>query len=100
MDREKVIKELEERIKVAEECVGNPMFTPDAIRTIVDLLKEKETANVYKCPNCGTWVSAENVVRCKDCKNLGYTNSHWFCKWLNRCVDDDWFCADGERKER
>ena len=39
------------------------------------------------------------VVRCKDCKNLGYTNSHWFCKWLNRCVDEDWFCADGERKE-
>lgn len=41
MDREKVIKELEERIKVAEECMGNPMFTPDAIRTIVALLKEQ-----------------------------------------------------------
>lgn len=36
------------------------------------------------------------IVRCKDCKHLGYTNSHWFCKWLNRCVDEDWFCADGE----
>ena len=21
------------------------------------LLKEQETANLYKCPNCGTWVS-------------------------------------------
>lgn len=42
IDREKVIKELEERIKVAEECMENPMFTPDAIRTIVDLLKEQE----------------------------------------------------------
>ena len=39
------------------------------------------------------------LIRCKDCKNLGYTNSHWFCKWLNRCVDDDWFCADGARKK-
>jgi len=42
IDREKVVKELEERIKVAEECMGNPMFTPDAIRTIVALLKEQE----------------------------------------------------------
>lgn len=41
----------------------------------------------------------KKLVRCKDCKKLGYTNSHWFCKWLNRCVDEDWFCADGERKE-
>lgn len=41
----------------------------------------------------------KELVRCKDCKHLGYTNSHWFCKWLNRCVDDDWFCADGEAKE-
>ena len=37
------------------------------------------------------------IVRCKDCKNFGYTNRHWFCKWLNRCVDEDWFCADGKR---
>ena len=40
----------------------------------------------------------KELVRCKDCKHLGYTNSHWFCKWLNRCVDEYWFCADGERR--
>lgn len=39
------------------------------------------------------------IVRCKDCKNLGYTNSHWFCKWLNRCVDEDWFCGDGVARD-
>lgn len=39
------------------------------------------------------------LIRCKDCKRLGYTNSHWFCKWLNRCVDEDWFCADGVKRE-
>ena len=43
--------------------------------------------------------NAPELIRCMDCKNLGYTNSHWFCKWLNRCVDEDWFCADGKRKE-
>ena len=41
-DIEKVIKELEERIKAAEECKGNLLFTPDAIRTIVTLLKEQQ----------------------------------------------------------
>ena len=41
-DSEKVIKELEERIKAAEECKGNLLFTPDAIRTIVALLKEQQ----------------------------------------------------------
>lgn len=67
MDREKVIKELEERIKVAEECMGNPMFTPDAIRTIVALLKEQEPVkpvnvrlemgiNGGNCPKCMNWV--------------------------------------------
>lgn len=82
------------------------------LRTIddaIDLLKEQETvehacdilrANGWKeteplCSEC----DAVHVVRCKDCKHLGYTNSHWFCKWQNRCVDEDWFCADGERKE-
>ena len=40
------------------------------------------------------------IVRCKDCKNIGYTNSHWFCRFLNRCVDEDWFCADGERRKK
>lgn len=39
------------------------------------------------------------VVRCKDCQNLGYTNSHWFCKWLNRCVDEDFFCGDGVKRK-
>ena len=44
--------------------------------------------------------SQPQIVRCKECKHLGYTSSHWFCKLLNRCVDEDWFCADGDRKEQ
>lgn len=54
----------------------------------------KEQAEQFR----DTFKNLTVVVRCEDCKNLGYTNSHWFCKWLNRCVDEDWFCADGERK--
>ena len=36
-------------------------------RDALALLKEQGTANVYKCPNCGTWVSAENVVNRSSC---------------------------------
>ena len=61
------------------------------------MLKEQETANLYKCPNCGTWVSAENVVRCKDCKN--YKDGKCFYTMRRHGLEDDWFCADGERKE-
>ena len=65
---------------------------------IEKLLKEQETSNLYKCPNCGTWVSAENVVRCKDCKHLSSpANGVPFCKHIKKFVDADWFCADGER---
>ena len=53
---------------------------------------EPETIDSFDANN------APELIRCNDCKNLGYTNSHWFCKWLNRCVDEDWFCADAERK--
>jgi len=78
-DREKVIKELEERIKVAEECMGNPMFTPDAIRTIVALLKEQEAvkpkskvrhgANAqiqHFCGNCNSMLHGKPKY-CSEC---------------------------------
>ena len=75
MDREKVIKELEERIKVAEECMGNPMFTPDALRTIIALLKEQEVKTgkwieqtdymgdtYYDCSVCNeSWITIEGT---------------------------------------
>lgn len=112
IDREKVIKELEERIKVAEECMGNPMFTPDAIRTIVALLKEQDTvehacdilrANGWKeteplCSEC----DAVHVVRCMDCIwwHQSETNeAYGDCGQANGIAlkPFDWFCADGER---
>ena len=75
-DIEKVIKELEERIKVAEECMGNPMFTPDAIRTIVAMLKEQKAVEPiristnyeqhWKCGNCNAVISLQDKY-CSAC---------------------------------
>ena len=38
-------------------------------------------------------VDAVEVVRCKDCKYF----KTWLCQ--NEDSYDDWFCADGERKD-
>ncbi len=100
MDREKVIKGLEERIKVAEECMGNPMFTPDAIRTIIAMLKEQETQKFF-VDESGKITPLPVVVRCKDCKHKEESVSPSWEAWCNRLhcgCDFDWFCADGERR--
>ena len=46
----------------------------------------------------------QTIVRCKDCKHgeksptfRYYPNLTW-CNKYERSHDDDWFCADGERK--
>ena len=49
------------------------------------------------------------IIRCKDCIHLEQHHKFqipactpdYFDNWcvrMNRVVDDDWFCADGERK--
>lgn len=40
-------------------------------------------------------VDAVPVVRCKDCKYF-YSEC---CLKTDFCIDDDWFCADGERND-
>ena len=36
-----------------------------------------------------------DIVRCKDCKH--YMTIHCTCDGC--CISDDWFCADGERRD-
>ena len=40
-------------------------------------------------------VDVVEVVRCKDCKY--YMTIHCTCDGC--CISDDWYCADGERKD-
>ena len=48
-------------------------------------------------------VDAVPVVRCIECKyrggNCGDIDSDRWCYQIQRYVDLDWFCADGERKD-
>lgn len=84
-----IAKSALELLKAQRETIDELISADKALK----LLKEQETANVYKCPNCGTCVSAENVVWCKDCK---FAED---CEIAYRFGEqDDWFCADGERR--
>lgn len=46
-------------------------------------------------------VDAVPVVRCKDCKHAEFSEPGMtYCPGIvGSWVDDDWFCADGERRE-
>ena len=79
-DREKVIKEWEAVLS------RDPLDAPwDLIDDTLALLKEQE------------------LVRCKDCKNQYYDlqDGRIVCGRVDNgeIHTDDWFCADGERKE-
>lgn len=79
----------------------------------------KTNVDIFEnCRNCSTlmdWqvkelidnaptIDAVEVVRCKDCKHCyaeGFVNVRNVCEkhYDFGNVDDDWFCADGERRE-
>lgn len=50
------------------------------------------------CQRC----NMKELVRCKDCKSKekdGISEGFHYCNINGLQVTDDWFCADGERKE-
>lgn len=63
-------------------------FRPSQIDAVFDCLCNSEI------------LDAVEVVRCKDCKNLGENDGYYFCNAIGIAFGDkpDWFCADGERK--
>lgn len=48
-------------------------------------------------------IDAVPVVRCRECKyrggNCGDIDNDRWCYQIQRYVDWDWFCADGERND-
>ena len=84
--------------------VFQPKYAPAINRTFAAMIDSVPAADVIE------------VIRCKDCKHRrvnehyeekGYLRSKAMCELdtgdpfeLSRCAEnDDWFCADGERKD-
>ena len=81
------------------------MIHPERRRENLKKIEEMDKRDVELLqPDWKTWcmnkkVDMVEVVRCKDCNNRGTSDCpiEELCNgWI---PSDDWFCADGERKE-
>ena len=66
-----------------------------------DFIVRRSITEIEGKPHVETYSESE-LVRCKDCKykQKSYvTDRQWWCNRLEKHCDDDWFCADGERKD-
>ena len=101
MDREKVIKGLEQFKADLKPFCGNRADW-ERFDAGLALLKEQE-ANT---PSAGEIAEEmvnyicehEKVVRCKDCKKYSSYDCH-ITSLTGQKSSDDWFCADGELKK-
>lgn len=91
IDKEKTIKALEERIIEANPWKDQPPLRCDiSYPLLVDVLELLK--------------SQPQIVRCKDCKYCGSEIRHGIkfakCELKHNWMpQEDWFCADGERRE-
>lgn len=71
-------------------------FTDANVKSFIKVLKHSDS----ECENCTMAIEDRQIiVKCKDCKWRGHENDS--PKWIP-CLairtNNDWFCADGEKK--
>ena len=110
MDREKVIKDLDELYRliyqsnVDGEILGSLHDAIALLKEQEDLGKELENAIelIHKKNERIEKLLKEQeaVVRCKDCKDFEPDGIYTMCYRHNGLSpNEDWFCADGEKRE-
>ena len=98
--REKDVMETLSEIYV--DVMGSPVAERTLLR-IKQTIKELETvdaAPVVRCGECRWWdrIETSPLGYCHACKH-GHYSSHWEIS-IRRTYTEDWFCADGDRKEK
>ena len=70
----------------------------DMVQTDKDRIITLDELNAMQTTVSTDWVL---VVRCKDCKHAEFSEAGMtYCPGIiGSWVEDDWFCADGERRE-
>ncbi len=58
----------------------------------------EKTAWIINRINHAPTVDAVPVIRCKDCVRYKIFGDG-YCPWIEQTVEEDFFCADGKRKE-
>ena len=77
----------EDALKAIEVCVNESVMPEEWRSGMLDAYDEVKSY----VPSA----DVVEVVRCKDCKK--YMTIHCTCDGC--CISDDWYCADGERKD-
>lgn len=69
----------------------NECYTDKFKRIMEGVIDKQPTVDAVPVVRCG---------KCKYCKIKHQWNAEPYseCELTRRCVEDDWFCADGERK--
>lgn len=105
-DRERIIEALQ--YLISGECTDTQFDYLDEIEAAIALLKEQE-AKMKHCNDITLEYAKEvfrlqtllkeqqEIVRCKDCTYRGEINCPQY--YRRDELSDDYFCADGERKE-
>ena len=107
MDREKVINELVEHIESALSVDSDYVdcIRTDLLQYTVALLKEQEAKqHISDAIHETAKQFRRQIVMCKDCKHgekvptFKYYPDVTWCNQHSKSHNDDWFCADAERR--
>ena len=97
-DREALIHAIELRENIAKRDHHGFVDLPyEMVGNVLAMLKEQETQK-FLVDESGKITPLPVVVRCKDCKYHGNICPD-YCVNLEQNTNDDFYCADGERKE-
>lgn len=86
------------RLIDADNLIGLCNIMADKCDGIGESIWNQFAETVRWCPT----IDAEPVVRCKDCKHRKYEDMGMvYCESvIGGWTPNDWFCADGEKKEK
>jgi len=82
-----------------DDCDENTDLIKEAIASLeghFELTQENELLHFSRV-DAVAYLALKSIVRCKDCEYHDEEDGRNFCDCGNR--PDDWFCADGKRKE-
>ena len=100
-DRERVVNRLKRLIEAAHNENYDFIYIPVGTAKLIVKMLEKQEAQKFFVDESGKITPLPVVVRCKDCVNSG--TSRCPCHYsgdpyIDWNPDDNWFCADGERR--
>ena len=104
------------KVDYCSSCLGCPMYADyegsgclnemhDDAADAIEALQAEIRESMQRCAECGDELAHQmpkrgEIVRCGECK---HRNDLTPTKWhpcVDMAVNDDWFCADGERGKK